>query len=642
MGLLSTILLVVGSFLLLGLLLTISAMKKLEPSQVLLKSSFWDKQYQVCTVSAFVFPFIHQTKLFDLKTKEIVIERVEQESLRCKDGVRVEIKIVFKVGVNNTNNDLLWVAEKLGCKETFKNKSVENYLKSGLLTALKSVIQSIEIEKINDNDDQIKEDILKRLAPNGELVEKTQEVIFNGYRIGEVSIEQLRQLPLDAHDPKNTEDSKGIRKIEKLSKVQEKELAIEKLKIADELKNKEHEFGLEDKKREDKRKNQKHEFDLEDKTKEDERKKKEHEIDLENKRRDEARKQEEDRLAEERKKTELEIYLENKRREENRQQEEYNLSQKGYERELALKEWEHQEELKEKAREQERQEAENQDRLKDKEREEEIRKIEHQLNIEKEKRELELAEEKQKTMELSTEVAQQEEEKNKAVVKAKNATEIQEAEGKKEIEGIKSAIEAQQQLSSIKAEVEGESYRIREVAKAKREAAEENGTAAEQDAQALTKTGLAEANVMKAQVEAENAISQQRINAQIVQEFIPVLPQIVERLMSPVDKIDGIKFININGMEGLTPAQPISGGEIPQTANTPFNSLLNVIMNVGVFLPVMKEVVATLKQDNNHKDILELVKEVPGGKAFLDFIERSEGLSHTKTKPEVIQDDYPE
>jgi len=69
---------------------------------------------------------------------------------------------------------------------------------------------------------------------------------------------------------------------------------------------------------------------------------------------------------------------------------------------------------------------------------------------------------------------------------------------------------------------------------------------------------------------------------------------------------------------------------------------LNVIMNVGVFLPVMKEVVATLKQDNTHKDILELVKEVPGGKTFLDFIERSEGLSHTNTKPEVIQEDYPE
>jgi len=35
-----------------------------------------------------------------------------------------------------------------------------------------------------------------------------------------------------------------------------------------------------------------------------------------------------------------------------------------------------------------------------------------------------------------------------------------------------------------------------------------------------------------------------------------------------------------------------------------------------------------------NKDIVELVKEVPGGKAFLDFIERSEVLSHTKTRSE--------
>jgi uncharacterized membrane protein YqiK len=579
MGLLSITLLSIVLILLLGLLLTISAMKKIEPSQVLLQNSFWNKQYQVCTVSAFVFPFIHQAKLLDLKTKKIVIERVEQESLRCQDGVRVEIKMVFKVGVNNTVKDILWISEKLGCQETFDLDAVETYLRGGLLTALKSVIQSIEIEKINDNDDQIKEEILKQLAQEraGELVKETQEVIFNGYRIGEVSIEQLRQLPLEAHEREDIEDLKGIRKIEKITVTQEHELHLEKLKIADERKKKEHEFDLEDKKRE-----------------------------------------------------------------ENRKKEEYKLSQNDYNRKSALKEWNHKKSLRKKDREQELQKAENQARINKKNREEEIRKIEHQLNLDKEKRELELAEEKQKTMELSTNVALQEEEKNKAVVKAKNATEIQEAEGKKQIEGIKSAIEAQQQLSSIKADVEGDIYRIRQVAKAKREAAEENGTAAEQDAQALTKKGLAEANVMKAKVEAENAINQQRINAQIVQEFIPVLPQIVERLMSPVDKIDGIKFININGMEGLTPAQPFSSGEISQTANTPVNSLLNLIMNVGVFLPVMKEVVATLKQDNNHKDILELVKEIPGGKAFLDFIERSESLSKTKTKPEIIQDDYPE
>jgi uncharacterized membrane protein YqiK len=569
----------IGSLLLLGVLLTINAMKKIEPSQVLVKNSFWSKQYQVCTGSAFAFRPFHSVRFIDLKTKKIVIERVKEQSLRCKDGVRVEVKIVFQVGVNKKTKDILWVSEDLGCQETFDIESVENYLRGGLLNALNSVIQSIDIDKISQDFNQIKDQILVLLSKgsSGEIGE-TGEVIYNGYRINEVSIEQLRQLPLEAHAREDIEDLKGIKKVKLIAETQKHELDLEKSRIEEEGKEKKQE-----------------------------------------------------------------LFRQEQNREEERKQIKHKLTEEDYKREQASKDWNHQESLKEKARTQELEEVDNRIRINSKEREENIKNKEHQVNLDDQNREGELAEAKQKTMGLSIRVAQQEQSRNEAVVIAKNATAIQEALGQKDIEIIRSEIEAQQQLSSIRAEVEGQTYKIKEVAKAKREAAEENGTAAESEAEALTKIGLAEAGVLKAKVEAENAINQQRINAKIIQEFIPVLPQIVERLMSPVDKIDSIKFVNINGMEGFTPAKPVSGHDISQSDhNTPFNSLLNVIMNVGIFLPVMKEVVATLKQDNHHQDILELVKEVPGGKAFLDFIERSEGLSQNNSKPEVIQDDYPE
>jgi len=254
MGLLYiTLLIVLIGSILLGLM-TIHAMKKIEPSQVLIKNSFWSKQYQVCTGSAFAFRPVHSVRLIDLKTKKIVIERVEQASLRCKDGVRVEMKIVFKVGVNKKDKDLLWIAENFGCKETFDIQAVENYLRGGLLNALNSVIQNTYIDKISQDFNQIKGEILDRLSKGnlGEIGE-TGEVIYNGYRINEVSIEHLRQLPLEAHDREDVEDLEGIKKVEKITVTQENELLIEKLKIEELEKREKQKLFLENKKREEER-----------------------------------------------------------------------------------------------------------------------------------------------------------------------------------------------------------------------------------------------------------------------------------------------------------------------------------------------------------------------------------------------------
>jgi uncharacterized membrane protein YqiK len=220
----------------------------------------------------------------------------------------------------------------------------------------------------------------------------------------------------------------------------------------------------------------------------------------------------------------------------------------------------------------------------------------------------------------------QEEEKNKAVAKAKSATEIQQATDKKEIERLKSETEAQTQLSSRQADIQAEVYKIKEIAKANLEAAESNFQTAEKESQVVLKMaqaegekGKAEAAVMLAKVEAENAISQARVNADIIRAFIPLLPKIVESLMLPAEKIESIKFININGLEGFTHSQGHSG--IPQATNTPFfNTLLNTILNAGILWPVIKEVVSAFKTDQNQQDILEIVKNIPGGELMLELI----------------------
>jgi len=190
------------------------SMKKLEPSQALIKTSIWSKHDEICRHSAFVTPFFHHFKYVDLSTKEIVVERVEEKSLRCKDGMRIELRVEFKVGVHHDERHIRWVAEKFDCDKTFDTQAVEEYLQQSLLSALKASAQNMDMDEFSQNDEQVKKQILDRLA-NESMGEKIDEmVIFGGYSIYDVSIHLNRALDKNAYNSDDPEDLRGLLKLE--------------------------------------------------------------------------------------------------------------------------------------------------------------------------------------------------------------------------------------------------------------------------------------------------------------------------------------------------------------------------------------------------------------------------------------------
>jgi len=152
------------------------SIKKIERSHALIKTSIWSKHDEICRHFAFIAPFFHHFKYVDLSTKEIVVERVEHESLRCKDGIRIELLVEFKVGVHNDDLHIRWVAEKFDCAQTFKTEAVVEYLKQSLLSALKSSAQNMDMDEFTQNDEQVKKQILDRLANEsmGEKIDETR------------------------------------------------------------------------------------------------------------------------------------------------------------------------------------------------------------------------------------------------------------------------------------------------------------------------------------------------------------------------------------------------------------------------------------------------------------------------------------
>ena len=69
----------------------------------------------VTFTGAVVYPIINRAEIMDLSVKTIDIDRRGKEGLICNDNIRADIKVTFFVRVNKTVDDVLKVAQSIGC-----------------------------------------------------------------------------------------------------------------------------------------------------------------------------------------------------------------------------------------------------------------------------------------------------------------------------------------------------------------------------------------------------------------------------------------------------------------------------------------------------------------------------------------------
>jgi uncharacterized membrane protein YqiK len=58
---------------------------------------------------------VARAEVMDISVKTIEIDRRGKEGLICRDNIRADIKVTFFVRVNKTKNDVLKVAQAIGC-----------------------------------------------------------------------------------------------------------------------------------------------------------------------------------------------------------------------------------------------------------------------------------------------------------------------------------------------------------------------------------------------------------------------------------------------------------------------------------------------------------------------------------------------
>ena len=153
--------------------------------------------------------------------------------------------------------------------------------------------------------------------------------------------------------------------------------------------------------------------------------------------------------------------------------------------------------------------------------------------------------------------------------------------------------ERTKQIALIEAarEAEREATAIRLAAAAERAAAEDRAAArleeARAEAEAIKAELLAQAEGNRELAGAENVLSEQIVRMRVELARLQALPQIVEQMVKPAEKIDTIRIHQVTGLGGSMGSGAPNGAA---TDKPPVNQALDSIMGMAVQLPALRRI----------------------------------------------------
>ncbi|EHO06607.1 hypothetical protein [Myroides odoratimimus] len=157
----------------------------------------------------YVIPVFHKMEIMDISVKKLQIDRMQNEGLICKDNIRADIKVAFFIRVNKSIEDVINVAQTLGCERASDVETLRNIFEAKFSEALKTVGKKFEFIELYEARREFREEIINIIGRD-----------LNGYILDDCAIDYLEQTNISYLDPQNILDSEGIKKITELTALQ--------------------------------------------------------------------------------------------------------------------------------------------------------------------------------------------------------------------------------------------------------------------------------------------------------------------------------------------------------------------------------------------------------------------------------------
>ncbi|PQL90809.1 flotillin [Apibacter adventoris] len=199
---------IVGTFMfiiLLSLAILASFYKKIPQGKAIVRTGVGGTKVAF-NKGIYVIPVLHKMEIMDISVKKLQIERMEQDGLICKDNIRADIKVAFFIRVNKSVDDVINVAQTLGCERASDVATLRNIFEAKFSEALKTVGKKFEFIELYEARREFRDEILNIIGTD-----------LNGYNLDDCAIDYLEQTNLNFLDPQNILDSEGIKKITELT-----------------------------------------------------------------------------------------------------------------------------------------------------------------------------------------------------------------------------------------------------------------------------------------------------------------------------------------------------------------------------------------------------------------------------------------
>ena len=479
---------------------------------------------------ALVLPVLHETIPVNMNTLRLAVRRDNDQALITRDRMRVDVVAEFYVRAQPTEESIAAAAQTLG-RRTMQPEQLKELVEGKFVDALRSVAAEMTMEELHE----------KRT----DFVQKVQQAVMedllkNGLELESVSLTGLDQTSMDYFNPSNAFDAEGLTRLtEEIERRKKIRNDIEQdTQIQIKTKNLESE-----------------------------------KFSLDIRRDEEYARMEQEREVQIRQAAQSAEIAKNKaEREQEAEQAEINSKQHVEKSKI----------LADKAVAEERIEMERLVRE---------REIEKQKAIElaEQVREIAIAEKSKEQSEAQAEADIARAKAVQAEEKVTTSRENEIAERLKAIELIEASKEAERSAIRIKVEAEAEKVAAGDRAEALREEAEGEATAEKLRAEAAEIRYRVDADGTRSMNEAQNLLSAEQIAMQIKIKLIENLDSIIRESVKPIEKIDGIKIVQVEGLGGggNGSSQPGHDGNL---ADNVVNSALRYRAQAPLLDSLLKEV----------------------------------------------------
>ncbi len=160
-------------------------------------------QKVVMNGGAFVLPIVHDVIPVNMNTLRLEVRRNREHALITRDRMRVDVAAEFYVRVQSSMTAIAMAAQTLG-QRTMQPEALRELIEGKFVDALRSVAAEMSMEELHEKRGHFMKQVRGTVA---EDLEK------NGLELESVSLTGLDQTPMEYFNPSNAFDAEGLTRL---------------------------------------------------------------------------------------------------------------------------------------------------------------------------------------------------------------------------------------------------------------------------------------------------------------------------------------------------------------------------------------------------------------------------------------------